>query len=281
MRKTLFVALLTLTALPLAAQQPPPALRFPRASQKAVVTQTVGLTDITITYSRPGVKGRKIWGALVPYGQVWRTGANDATTIAFSEDVTIGGQKVPKGTYSLHTIPGPDEWVIAINSVDKQWGSFAYDKSKDVVRVTAKPEKAPFTEWMTFSFPDISADEAKIVLQWENLAVPFKVNTGTSARVAAAAREALSSAKADDWQTPYRAAAWAYENNRAADAAKWLDQSLKAKETLPNLFLKARMQAATDKKAAIATAEKALSLATEADKDFASEIRKTVEGWKK
>lgn len=281
MRKTLFVALLALAALPLAAQQQAPALRFPRASQKAVITQTVGLTDITITYSRPGVKGRKIWGGLVPYGQVWRTGANDATTIAFSDDVTIAGQKVAKGTYSLHTIPGPDEWVIAINSVDKQWGSFDYDKTKDVVRVTAKPEKAPFSEWMTFCFPEISSDEAKIVLRWENLAVPFKVNTGTSARVAAAAREAVANAKADDWQTPYRAASWAYENNMQADAAKWLEQSLKAKEALPNLYLKARMQAATDKKAAIATAEKALSLATEAEKDFASEIRKTVEGWKK
>src|SRR5438128_3508641 len=104
MRKSILA--LALIAFPLAAQQTPaPQLRTPRASQKQVVTQTVGFTDVTITYSRPGVKGRQIWGALVPYDKVWRSGANEATTIAFSDDVAINGQPLPKGTYSLHTIP--------------------------------------------------------------------------------------------------------------------------------------------------------------------------------
>src|SRR5438552_5409542 len=136
MRRTIFALALT-AALPLAAQQPAPQLRLPRPSQKQVVTQTVGLTDVTITYSRPGVKGRQIWGALVPYDQVWRTGANEATTINFSDDVNINGQKLAKGTYALFTIPGKDQWSIVFNSQAEQWGAFTHDKAKDVLTVTA------------------------------------------------------------------------------------------------------------------------------------------------
>src|SRR2546428_13960954 len=117
MRKTVIYSLLVLIALPALAQQ----LRLPRVSPNSTLTQTVGFTDITITYSRPGVKGRQIWGGLVPYDKVWRTGANEATTIAFSDDVTINGQPLPKGTYSLHTIPGKDEWTIAFNTTANQW----------------------------------------------------------------------------------------------------------------------------------------------------------------
>src|SRR5690348_13483389 len=132
MRKLILLAIGL--ASPLVAQQPqpaPPQLRVPRASQKQVVTQTVGFTDIAITYSRPGVKGRQIWGGLVPYDKVWRTGANEATTIAFTDDVTVNGQPLPKGTYSLHTIPGKDQWTIIFNKVANQWGSFTYDQAQD------------------------------------------------------------------------------------------------------------------------------------------------------
>ncbi|PYQ58291.1 MAG: hypothetical protein DMF58_15905, partial [Acidobacteria bacterium] len=130
MRKMILLAIGL--ALPLTAQQQQaPQLRTPRASQKQVVTQTVGFTDITINYSRPGVKGRQIWGALVPYDKVWRTGANEATTITFSDDVTVNGQPLPKGTYSLHTIPSKDEWTIVFNTTANQWGSFNYDPAKD------------------------------------------------------------------------------------------------------------------------------------------------------
>src|SRR5437899_746922 len=128
MRK-LTLLLLLLSSLPLAAQ-----LRTPRPSPKASVMQTVGLTDVTIVYSRPGVKGREIWGALVPYDKVWRTGANEATTFAVSDDVMINGQPLPKGTYSLHTIPGKDEWTIIFNKDAGQWGSFSYDEAKDALR---------------------------------------------------------------------------------------------------------------------------------------------------
>src|SRR5438876_1248992 len=169
MRKSILA--LALIAFPLAAQQTPaPQLRTPRASQKQVVTQTVGFTDVTITYSRPGVKGRQIWGGLVPYDKVWRTGANEATTISFSDDVMINSQPLPKGTYSLHTIPGRDSWTIIFNKTANQWGSFNYDAAQDALRVTVKPEKADFREWMSFDVPQLSTDSATVALRWENLA---------------------------------------------------------------------------------------------------------------
>ena len=280
MRKSILA--LALIAFPLAAQQTPaPQLRTPRASQKQVVTQTVGFTDITITYSRPGVKGRQIWGGLVPYDKVWRTGANEATTIAFSDDVTINGQPLPKGTYSLHTIPGKDEWTIVFNTTANQWGSFNYDPAKDALRVKAKPHGDEFHEWLTFEIPDVSPDSANIAIKWANLAVPFTVGTNTTQKVLADARAAVAAAKPDDWQTPLRAATFAIENRvDLEEANKWLDQSIKANENIRNLFEKARAQAmAGDRAGAIATAQKAISKAGEKDKDEVGEIQHSIASW--
>jgi len=273
---------LALIALPLAAQQTQaPQLRTPRASQKQVVTQTVGFTDVTITYSRPGVKGRQIWGGLVPYDKVWRTGANEATTIAFSDDVTINGQPLPKGTYSLHTIPGKDEWTIVFNNTANQWGSFTYDPAKDALRVKAKPQSAPFAEWLTCEIPQLSPDQATVAIHWENLSVPFTVATNTTQKVLADARAAVAAAKPDDWQTPLRAATFAIENRvDLEEANKWLDQSIKANENIRNLFEKARAQAAAgDRAGAIATAQKAISKAGEKDKDVVGEIQHSIASW--
>jgi hypothetical protein len=227
------------------------------------------------------VKGRPIWGAIVPYDKVWRTGANEATTIAFSDDVTINGQALPKGTYSLHTIPGKDEWTIVFNNTANQWGSFSYDPAKDALRIKAKPEKAPFTEWLTFDIPELTTDNAKIVIRWENVAVPFSVNTNTTKKVTDAARAAVASAKPDDWQTPLRAASYAMENGDMADAKTWLDQSMKAKSTIRGTWLQAQMQAkAGDRAGAIKTGEAAVAMATPQDKDFVGEIQKTIDVWK-
>ena len=282
MRKSILICLAVLVAVPLAAQQQAPQLRTPRPSPKASVMQTIGLTDMTITYSRPGVKGRQIWGALVPYGTVWRTGANEATTISFSDDVTINGQPLPKGTYSLHTIPGRDQWTIIFNKVANQWGSFKYDMAQDALRVTARPEKSPFQEWLSFDVTQTSADAATVAMRWENVAVPFTVSTNTTQKVVSDARALVSGAKADDWKTPYRAASWAIDNGVNVDeGSKWLDQSLKANENIQNLFLKARLQARQgDRAGAMVTAERAISKATPQDADEVSEIRKSIDSWK-
>lgn len=281
MRKLFAICLFLIpAALPLAAQTP--ALKLPRVSQHQVVTQTVGLTDIKIDYSRPAVKGRPIWGGLVPYDQVWRTGANEATQISFGDDVTINGQALPKGTYSLHTIPGKDSWILAFNKVAQQFGSFSYDKAQDALRVTSKPEKAPFTELMEFNFPLVTTDSAVVAIRWENISVPFTVGVNTTAKVMADLQAAVAGAAATDWQTPYRAAGFAFDNNDSAQATKWLDQSLKSKEMMSNLYLKSRVQAKSGNKAgAIATAQSALKLATPKDNELAGEIQKSIDDWKK
>lgn len=286
MRKSLFIALMA-AALPLAAQMTPaapaaPQVRYPAVSQAASISQTVGNTDVTIVYHRPGVKGRQIWGALVPYGQVWRTGANEATTITFSDDVQIDGKNLPKGTYAFFAIPTQNEWTLIFNTVAKQWGAFSYDKSKDALQVTATPVKAPFAEWLTYEFPNVSTDTATVQLRWENVAVPFTVNTGTTAKVIAAARDAVAKAAPGDWQTANRAANFAFNAGLKDDAAKWVEASIKAKPTPSNLYLKARMQAqAGDKAAAIQTAQQALKLTTDKDKELAGEINADITQWAK
>lgn len=283
MRKFSVICLLLASAvLPLAAQQTAPALKLPRPSQHQVVTQTVGLTDISVDYSRPVAKGRTIFGGLVPYDAVWRTGANEATQISFSDDVTINSQPLAKGAYSLHTIPGKESWTLIFNKVAKQWGSFTYDAAQDALRVTVKPQKAPFAEVFAIGFPDVTSDTATVALHWAELTVPFTVGTNTTAAAMAAAGAAVSGAAATDFQTPYRAASYAFDAGNSDQAMKWLDQSLKAKQTISNLYLKSRIEAKNGSKAAaIADAEAAIKLAGPNDKAFAGEIQKSINEWKK
>ena len=146
----------------------------PRKSPNATVSQTIGTTDITITYGRPAVDDRTIFGDLVPYGEVWRTGANESTALVLSDDVAIEGKKLEAGTYSLYTIPGKDEWTIIINS-KLSWGT-QYDKSKDVLRFTTEPQKADFSERLLFYFEDVSQESATVILHWDTTKVPFTIN---------------------------------------------------------------------------------------------------------
>lgn len=283
MRKSIAISLFLASAvLPLVAQQTAPALKLPRPSQHQVVTQTVGLTDITIDYSRPVARGRTIFGGLVPYDKVWRTGANEATQITFSDDVTINGQALPKGAYSLHTIPGKDSWTLIFNKTAKQWGSFNYDAAQDALRVTVKPQTRAFMEVFSIGFPDVTSDTATVALRWADVAVSFTVGTNTTATVMAAATAAVSGAAATDFQTPSRAASFAFDAGNNDQAMKWVDQSLKAKQTTSNLYLKARIQAKSgDKAGAIASAEAAIKLATPQDKELAQEVQKSIDEWKK
>lgn len=276
MKKALIAGALLLAATAAFGQQ----VRTPRPSPKSTLTQTVGVTDITITYSRPGVKGRKIWGELVPFDKVWRTGANEATTIAFSDDVWINGQKLAKGTYSLQTIPTAGDWTIIFNSVADQWGSDGYDQAKDALRVTAKPEPADHREWLTFEIPEMTTDTAKVVLRWEKLAVPFSVDTKSIQRTMTQLRNAMQ----PDWRTPYTAANFAFENAGAATDAEinaWLEQSLKVNQNIANLWLRARMaERAGNKADALRYGEMAIAAATPQQADFVSEVRRNMDRWK-
>lgn len=255
-------------------------VELPRPSPAASLSQTVGLTKVTIDYSRPSVRGRQIWGALVPYGEVWRTGANEATRFAVSDDVTINGQKLAKGTYSLHTIPGEAEWTIIFNSVADQWGSYSYDAAKDVLRVKATPMKAPHPhESMLFAIPKVTNDSADVHLAWENVVVPFTIGVDTNAKVLASINSALS------WRPGFQAAQWAFQNKVAgAEAMRWIEQSVAAQETWQNLSLRARMLADAGKhKEAVATGEKAVKLAKAVAQNppNTAELEKEIADWKK
>jgi len=159
-----------------------------RPSLKASVMQRIGIdADITIEYSRPGVKGRKIWGELVPYGLApgnkysngkpfpWRAGANENTTIEFSKDVLIEGNKLPAGKYGIHIIPSEKDWIIIFSKNNSAWGSLSYNQEEDALRVTVTPVKAPHQEWMVFGFEDLAGTSATAYLHWEELKVPFKI----------------------------------------------------------------------------------------------------------
>jgi len=146
-----------------------------RVSPKASVMQVVGFTEVEINYGRPGVKGRKIWGELVPFNKVWRAGANEATTIRFGSNVEIEGKKLPAGTYGLFVIPNKNEWTLIFNKTAQQWGAFEYNESEDALRITVKPETGEMQEWLAYTITKTSDKSAVIRLEWEKLKVPFKV----------------------------------------------------------------------------------------------------------
>jgi DUF2911 family protein len=285
-------------------------VRVPRPSQKASVMQTIGVTDVTITYSRPGVKGRKIWGdplpsqaevkgeatlddqnarpkdaAIVPWGHAWRTGANEATQFVVTDDVLINGQKLPAGSYSLHTVPTKDEWTIIFNSVANQWGSFDYDAAKDTLRVKVKPEwVSENKEWLEYWIDPVSDSTAQVNIRWEKVRVPFTVEVkDVTALALAKARAAVAAAKPDDWNTPFQAANYAFSQPGKADsaeAAAWLEQSIKVKETYQNLSRKARLLAEQGKtQEAITVGEKALALG-KAAKANTSGLEQRLTEWK-
>ena len=235
---TLFILIFYLTInFKISAQ-----LELPRISQKASVTQTIGLTDITISYSRPNVKGRIIWGGLVPYNEVWRTGADEATTISFGENVSLNGHALSAGKYALFTIPSPDEWTIILNSVAKQWGAFNYDSTKDVLRFNVKPAENRFVESLTIYFSDVTTSSAVVNIAWENLKVSFDIKINTDSIAYKNIKRAIASAKPDDWVIYAASANYAVDNNVHLDEAMdWIDKSISIKETYYNDFVKAKL----------------------------------------
>jgi hypothetical protein len=229
-------------------------LQFPRPSPKATISQTIGMSEVTMTYNRPSVKGRVIWGGLVPYDTVWRTGANEATTISFSDTVMLEGNKLNPGMYMLATIPSKEEWTIIINSKKDLWGAFGYDEKDDILRVKVKPQEAEFTERMKFDFSDLTDSSATIELRWEKLKVPFHITFDTKAIALAKARKTVR------WQDPMNAAMYCVTNNfNHEEGLKWINLSLSMDENYSNLRVKARLlEQMGQRKEAIALMEKAL-----------------------
>jgi hypothetical protein len=259
MKKTLIylITLLTLNTLKAIAQEP----TIPQPSTKQIIVQEFGLGKITLTYCRPNVKGRKIFGLTEPYGIVWRTGANNATTIQFTNEVTIEGQKVPPGEYGLFSIPGEKEWIFILNKTPKQWGAYSYKEEDDLVRFKVPVTKSPgFNETLTLNFVETTNTSCTLLMDWENTEAALHLTTDMDAQVMANIDKLMQGEK-----KPYYFASIYYYNHDKdiTKALEWI--SLRDKEQ-PNSFnvkyWKARIQLkAGDKAGAIATANEGLKLA--------------------
>lgn len=252
--------LLALLATGLMAQ-----IRTPASSPVATLSQAVGLAKVSIEYSRPSVKGRKIFGDLVPFDKVWRTGANKITTIQFDKDLTANGQKIAAGSYGLYTFPGQKNWIIALNSDDKQWGAYNYDSKKDVLRLTVAAEKLPkLVEHFTIAFDKFTATSADVVLSWEKTAVRFTLAHDPHEQIMAAIR--TETAKPDADADTYATAADYYveKNLDLNQAFTWANKVLETDKNWWSYYLRADIasrlgkcdQAAADAKVALEGATK-------------------------
>jgi tetratricopeptide (TPR) repeat protein len=258
---------LSFLAAAVAAAQSPP-LTVPQPSPKATVSQTVGVTEIAITYHRPAVNKRTVWGDLVPYDQVWRAGANENTTIEFSSPVTVNGKPLAAGIYGLHMIPtAGGDWTIAFSNVSWAWGSFSYDEKEDALRVTTKAQPADFQERLSYTFDDPTDKSVEVALRWEKLRVPFTVEVDTPAMVVASLRKELRDLPRFSWQGWNQAAAYCMRARVNLDEAMtWADRSIQMQENFNNLRTKAGLlELKGDTKAAADLRDRSMKIATEAD----------------
>lgn len=258
-----------------AAQQ----LELPRKSPNAKITQTVGVTDITVEYSSPAVRGRKIRGGLVPYNQVWRAGANAATKVTFSRDVVVGNSAVPAGSYAFFVIPAPGKWTLILNKDANQFGAFTYKKQDDLVRVEVKPQPAPMRERLAYGFSSFSDDKAALDLEWEKVKVSLPIKLHTEEQVAAG----IKGLENGGWNPWAQAARWALDAKRYDTAMELADKSIALKATWLNTFVKAQVLAARGKyKEAHALAEKAKQMGDKEPKGFfmKDEVEAALKTWK-
>jgi len=253
----------------------------PRESQRQEIAQNVGDGKVSIVYHRPNAKARKIWGCdttdiipiannlypcLVPNGQVWRAGANENTTIEFTRDVSINGKPLPAGKYGFHIIPGKADWTLIFSKDNDKWGSFTYDEKRDALRATTAPVKSPMQETLLYEFEDVTPTTTRVVLRWEKIAVPFTVDVGdVHGRSLAALRDAIKNRKADDYRPFNQATNYVRTFKLKAnydEGLGWIDESIKGKETVANLNLKAGLLAEMGKfDEAVTLGEKALAMA--------------------
>jgi tetratricopeptide (TPR) repeat protein len=229
-------------------------LDLPRASQHAQVTQRLGITDITINYHRPLANGRQIWGKVVPYDKVWRAGANENTTITFSDPVTIEGQALDKGTYGLHMIPGQNQWTVIFSKNSSAWGAFTYKQEEDALRVNVKPQTSDLHDALTYEFDNLKADSTAVTMRWEKVAVPFKVAVNVNDIVAASIHKQMHGYAQYYWEGWDDAAGYFLANKVNLDEAlKYEDQSIGIEERYDNLMSKSKILEAQGKQSEAAT----------------------------
>jgi hypothetical protein len=264
----------------LAANSSLAQLITPAASPKAVLTQNVGVSEIVVTWSRPAVKGRKVWGGLVPYNEIWRTGANANTTIKFSDAVTISGKEIPAATYGFHTIPGEKEWTLILSKDNNLSGSFGYKQENDALRLTAVPmATTEHTERLAFDVEELTDSTAEISFRWEKLKVSFTVKFKTRDLILSKVNQNFSSG------TPLAYATYMLNNGmNLSEALNWVDKSIGVQESYWNVRIKARILEKMGKKSdAITMMEKAIKMGEamkSAPFDF-EDMKKLLADWKK
>ncbi len=253
-------------------------INTPSASPSATLTQSLGLTKVTIDYSRPSVKGRKIFGDLVPFGKVWRTGANKITSIKFDDEIYINGAVMKPGSYGLYTIPGKGEWTIMINRDDKQWGAYEYDPNKEVIRFTVQPmQPQEFTEQMTIDFVEFKPTTAFISIRWESTEVRFRIEQKVEDKIMAEIAEKTAKPDATN-DTYFSAADYYFQKGINLDQALgWATKVLEKDKEYWNYQLVARIAAKQNNCAvAIPNAEKSMELAKKAGDDAYIKLNQAV-----
>ncbi|MDN5203050.1 DUF2911 domain-containing protein [Fulvivirgaceae bacterium BMA10] len=264
------------------------AQNLPRTSPSASVNQTVGLTDVTIKYSRPNVKGRAIFGELVPYGEVWRTGANEATTFEINKDIKVNGQVLKAGKYALFTVPGKDQWKVIFNSQHNQWGAYSYDGSKDVLSFNVKPAKNDFTESFEIKFSGAGAMNGGVDIAWDKTKISFSLESldiEEATKIVAAKIEAVSGESDPNKKySPYYQGAQFYNDNKidAKKALEMAETAVKLREAYWTLKELAKAQADNGKyEAALVSLEKANKLAKKANEEgFVNGNKMLLAEWK-
>lgn len=239
----------------------------PQVSPKSTITQRVGVTDITIVYHSPQVKERDVWGSMVPYGQVWRAGANDNTTISFTHDVNINGKPIKAGIYGLHMIPEKTEWTIAFSKDYKSWGSYSYKEANDALRIKVNPKTTAHTEWLTYHFPEKGKDKCQVALSWEKLTVAFDVSIPNADKVILANMEREIKLLPEDkrWGGYAEMVAFGTQTGQFKDKwLQWADASIALDKNFTSMRFKAMALRKLDKnEEADAVMKEALTVATE------------------
>jgi hypothetical protein len=223
-------------------------LLLPEASQLAVAKQRIGLTDIKITYHRPLVGGRKVWGGIVPLGEVWRAGANENTTIEFSDPVAVEGQPLAKGVYGLHMIPNPDSWTVIFSKMASAWGSYTYNQTEDALRVNVKPQPIEMEEALTYDFEDPKPDSVVVMLKWEKTGVPFRIAISEAETTLPNIRNQLRGRAQYEWESLNDAAQFCLKKKiNLEEGLKWVEQSIQGEERFENLETKADLLKASNR----------------------------------
>jgi tetratricopeptide (TPR) repeat protein len=224
-------------------------LILPELSQHGVVTQTIGISTVTIDYHRPLAGGREIFGKVVPSGKVWRAGANENTTIAFSDDATVEGKPLAAGKYGLHMIPDKDQWTVIFSKNSTSWGSFSYDQKEDALRVTVKPKPLEMEDVLIYTFDDVKDDSALATLRWDKTAVPFRIAVDVKALTFKSIQNQLRNVGGFTWAGYDEAGQWCLDNNyQLEQGLKWEDTSIQNEERFENLETKSRILDAMGKK---------------------------------